>query len=286
MTQISQINQLKSGQSVAKFQETTMTNWQPEMLRGQTAVITGVSRKIGIGAAIARALAEVGCTIFTTYFRPYDATMPWGSQADEATEIIADLRQLGVEAAGLELDLSQPTAAAELFAVVQERFGQANILVNNATHSFNGDLEELTAVSLDNHYALNLRGMALLCQAFVRQFDGQEKVENGRIINLSSGQSFGPMPDELAYAASKGAVEALSLSLSAALASQGITVNAIDPGITDTGWIPDELRQIFIAQAPMGRIGTPEDAARLVRFLASPEAGWITGQLIRSRGGL
>ncbi|MCA9902189.1 MAG: SDR family oxidoreductase, partial [Anaerolineales bacterium] len=72
----------------------------------------------------------------------------------------------------------------------------------------------------------------------------------------------------------------------AQLASLGITVNAIDPGITDTGWIPDELRQQFVAQAPMKRIGTPKDAARLIRFLASPEAGWITGQLIRSRGGL
>lgn len=263
-----------------------MRNWQPEMLRGQTAVITGVSRKIGIGAAVAYALAEVGCNIFTTYFRPYDATMPWGSQADEAAEIIQNLQKMGVEATGLELDLSQPTAAAELFAVVQERFGRANILVNNATHSVNGGIDELTAVSLDNHYALNLRGMALLCQKFVQQFGDEVRVENGRIINISSGQSYGPMPGELAYAASKGAVEAFSLTLSAELASRDITVNAIDPGITDTGWIPEALRQTFISQAPMGRIGTPEDAARLVRFLASPEAGWITGQLIRSRGGL
>ncbi|MCA9919552.1 MAG: SDR family oxidoreductase [Anaerolineales bacterium] len=262
------------------------TYWQPDMLRGQTAVITGVSRKIGIGAAIARALAEVGCNIFTTYFRPYDATMPWGSQADEASQIIAELQQMGVQAAGLELDLSQPTAPAELFAVVQERFGRANILINNAAYSTSEDVYTLTAQSLENHLAVNVRGMALLCQVFVQQFAGEEWVANGRIINLSSGQSFGPMPGELGYIASKGAVEALNLSLSAALASQGITVNAIDPGITDTGWIPDDLRQTFVAQAPMGRIGTPEDAARLVRFLASPESGWITGQLIRSRGGL
>ncbi|MAU02083.1 MAG: oxidoreductase [Anaerolineaceae bacterium] len=261
-------------------------NWQPEMLRGQTAVITGVSRKIGIGAAIARALAEVGCNIFTTYFRPYDATMPWGSQDNEALEIVGELQEMGVEAAGLELDLSRPTAPAELFAMVREQFGTANILVNNAAYSTSENLDRLTAQSLDNHYAVNVRGMMLLCQQFVRQFGDDEQVVNGRIINISSGQSFGPMPDELAYVASKGAVEAFSLSLSAELASRHITVNAIDPGITDTGWIPDDLRQTFVAQAPMGRIGTPEDAARLVRFLASPEAGWITGQLIRSRGGL
>lgn len=261
-------------------------NWQPEILRGQTAVITGVSRKIGIGAAVARALAEVGCNIFTTYFRPYDATMPWGSQDNEALEIIEELQNMGVEAAGLELNLSQPTAPAELFAVVRERFGAASILVNNAAYSTSENIDRLTAESLDNHYAVNVRGMALLCQQFVRQFGEGEWVENGRIINISSGQSFSPMPSELAYVASKGAVEALSLSLSAELASRGITVNAIDPGITDTGWIPDDLRQTFVTQAPMGRIGTPADAARLVRFLASPEAGWITGQLIRSRGGL
>ncbi|MCB9008613.1 MAG: SDR family oxidoreductase [Ardenticatenaceae bacterium] len=263
-----------------------MMNWQPEMLRGQTAVITGVSRKIGIGAAIARALAEVGCNLFTTYFRPYDATMPWGSQENEAAEILAELQTMGAEAAGLELDLSQPTAPAELFAVVQERFGPANILVNNAAFSTNDAIDTVNAQALDDHYAVNVRGMALLCQKFVQQFGEEGRVRNGRIINISSGQSFGPMPGELAYAASKGAVEAFSLSLSAALAGRGITVNAIDPGITDTGWIPDELRQTFVAQAPMGRIGRPEDAARLVRFLASPEAGWITGQLIRSRGGL
>ena len=262
-----------------------MDNWQPTMLQGQTAVITGVSRKIGIGAAIARALAEVGCNILTTYFRPYDATMPWGSQDNEATDIVTELQKMGVQAAGLELDLSQLDGAESLFAVVKERFGTANILVNNATHSVNGDIEALTAESLDNHYAVNVRGMALVCQKFVQQFGKGTEVGNGRIINISSGQGHGPMPDELAYAASKGAVEAFSLSLSAEVASRGITVNCIDPGITDTGWITDELRQTFIAQAPMKRIGTPEDAARLVRFLASPEAGWITGQLIRSRGG-
>ena len=262
-----------------------MGHWQPDMLRGQTAVITGVSRKMGIGAAIARALAEVGCNIFATYFRPYDATMPWGSQANEAIEMIDELQNMGAAATGLELDLSQPSAPAALFTEVKQQFGRANLLINNAAYSTSENLNRLTSQSLDNHYAVNVRSMALLCQTFARQFADDKKVENGRIINISSGQSYSPMPDELAYVASKGAVEALTLSLSAALASQGITVNAIDPGITDTGWIPNELRQIFTDRAPMGRLGTPEDAARLVRFLASPEAGWITGQLIRSRGG-
>lgn len=259
-----------------------MTVYQHEMLTGKMAVITGVSRKIGIGTAVARALAEVGCNIFTTYYRPYDATMPWGSQADEAESVIAELRQMGVKAAGLELDLSDPAAPAALFDAAEAALGPVAILVNNATYSVNDGVAGLTAVHIDHHYAVNVRGMMLLCAEFVRRFQG----EWGRIINLTSGQGAGPMPDELAYAATKGAVDAFTVSLAAGIAGQKITVNAIDPGVTDTGWMPPDLYAHLLARSPMGRVGQPEDAARLIRFLASPEAGWITGQIIRSRGGL
>ena len=93
------------------------------------------------------------------------------------------------------------------------------------------------------------------------------------------------MPHELAYAATKGGVDAFTLSLSAATAGRGITVNAVDPGPTDTGWLRAEQRAGLLARAPMGRLGAPQDAARVVAFLASEEAGWVTGQVIRSRGG-
>ncbi len=258
-----------------------MTVYQRDMLAGRTAVITGVSRQIGIGAAVARALAEVGCNVFTTYYRPYDAAMPWGSQADEAEALIAELRQWGVRADGLELDLSDPVAPTVLFAAVEAAIGPADILVNNATYSVNDGVMGLTAVHIDHHYAVNVRGMMLLCAEFVRRFQG----EWGRIINLSSGQGAGPMPDELAYVATKGAVEAFTVSLAAGIAGRNITVNAIDPGATDTGWMSPDLYAYLLARSPMGRVGQPEDAARLIRFLASPEAGWITGQIIRSRGG-
>lgn len=245
------------------------------------AIVTGASRKIGIGAAIARALAKDGVVVFITYYRPYDERMVWGSQPTEAEELIQELRDLGGRADGMELDLSDPTAAKQLIDQVESRLGTPTILVNNATFSLNDGIENLTAELLDQHYAVNVRGMALLCAEFVRRFRG----EWGRIINMTSGQGAGPMPDELAYAATKGSVDAFTVSLARGVAPKNITVNAVDPGPTDTGWMDDTLHELLSTQTPMGRVGLPTDAAKLVRFLASPDAGWITGQIIRSTGG-
>jgi 3-oxoacyl-[acyl-carrier protein] reductase len=252
-------------------------------LHNKIALVTGASRKIGIGAAIARELAQGGADIFSAYYHDYDAGMAWGSQPRESQAMLAELRGLGVRAEGLNLDLTEVEAPARLFDRVEETLGPVDILVNNAAHSVNDGIDHLTAETLDKHYAMNVRAMALLCVEFTRRF---KKGTGGRIINMSSGQSVGPMPGELAYVATKGAVEAFTVSLSAELTSRGITVNAIDPGVTDTGWIPSTLKADWEAKAPMGRVGRPEDAARLIRFLASEEAGWITGQVIHSRGGL
>ena len=251
------------------------------LVKQPIAVVTGTSRKIGIGAAIARALAQDGIDLFVTYYRPYDAMMSWGSQSNEAEELIDELQSLGVRVAGMELDLSQPDAAVPLFTQVEETLGSPTILVNNATFSLNDGIENLTAELLDKHYAVNVRGMALLCAEFVRRFKGQW----GRIINMTSGQGSGPMPNELAYVMTKGSVDAFTVSLARDVAPKQITVNAVDPGPTDTGWMDAELEALLAVQTPMGRVGLPEDAAKLVRFLASEEAGWITGQIIRSNGG-
>lgn len=248
----------------------------------RTVLITGVSRRAGIGAAIVTALAEAGADIFTTWWRPYDATMLWGSRDEEAEAILADARLLGVRAAGIEADLSDPTVPARIFDAAEAALGPVSILVNNATHSTHTSIETLNAADLDAHYAVNLRGTALLCAEFVRRYPGGA---GGRIVSFSSGQALGPMPGELAYITTKGAVEALTLSLSAAVAVKGITVNAIDPGITNTGWIPPEQKAAWARENPFGRLGRPEDAARLVRFLASDDGAWITGQVIHSRGG-
>ena len=251
-------------------------------LHNKTALITGVGRLAGIGAAIARELSAAGAAVFITYHHAYDAAMPWMVGANEPDQLLQMLRAEGQRAEGVDIDLSDPAAPAALFASAADALGPIDILVNNAAYSTRDGIDALLAQTIDRHYEVNVRGMMLLCAEFVRRF---KKRAGGRIINLTSGQGLGPMPGELAYVATKGAVDAFTLSLSAEVAGRGITVNAVDPGITDTGWIDDTLRAQFLQDAPTGRVGTPADAARLIAFLASEEAGWITGQIIRSRGG-
>jgi 3-oxoacyl-[acyl-carrier protein] reductase len=253
-----------------------------EPLRGRAALITGVSRQVGIGAAIARALAGMGADICTSYLRAYDESMPWRSDAAEAQQIVAGLQALGVRAVGIECDLADPLVPGRLMEQARQSLGHIDILVNNAAYSLPSSWDTFDAALLDRHYAVNTRGTALLCQAFARQHDGRA---GGRIISMTSGQGVSPMPDELAYAATKAAVDMLTRSLSVALAPRGITVNAVDPGPTDTGWLTPDLHERLVARAPFGRIGLPEDTARLVGFLASDAGGWITGEIIRSRGG-
>jgi 3-oxoacyl-[acyl-carrier protein] reductase len=255
--------------------------------QSKVALVTGASRKAGIGAAIARELARDGGNIFITYYRPYDHEAGLARDPDEPQSLLAELRDMGRRADGLELDLSNPQAPKHLFDHVEATVGPVTILVNNATYSVRDGIENLNADRLDKHYAINVRAVALLCAEFVRRYkQNLSPGLYGRIINLSSGQGLNPMSGELAYAATKGAVEAFSRSLSAEVGRLGITVNAVDPGATDTGWISSELKEKWEAESPMGRIGVPEDAARLIRFLASAEAEWITGQIIHSRGGL
>lgn len=254
---------------------------QGKPLAGRVALVTGASRRIGIGAAIARALAARGADIFLTYHCAYDAEMPWGSAPQDVADLVADLQALGARVVDLDADLSDPSTPAMIFDALEEQLGPAHILVNNATVSLIGGIAALTAADLDRHYAVNVRGTALMSAEFVRRFTG---TSGGRIINMTSGQGLGPMPEELAYATTKGAVEAFTVSLSPTAMTRGITVNAIDPGATDTGWMTAEQIAAWSAAAPAGRVGQPEDAARLAAFLASDDAAWITGQIIRSRG--
>jgi 3-oxoacyl-[acyl-carrier protein] reductase len=242
-------------------------------LRGRVAVVTGAGRRAGIGAAICRALARRGADVLFTH---------WGTSENEPRTLLEELRGAGVRAETMELDLSLPESPERLLDAVTELLGPPSILVNNAAHSTRDGYKALDAATLDAHYAVNLRATALLSVVFAQRFDGET---SGRIVNLTSGQSLGPMPGELAYAATKGAIEAFTRTLAAEVGHKGMTVNAVNPGPTDTGWMTEELRQELSAKFSARRVGEPEDAARLVAFLASDEAAWITGQVIHSEGG-
>ena len=246
------------------------------------AVVTGASRRRGIGTAICRALAAQGADVFFTHWAPFDRTQPVGDEPEFPVKLQDELRGMGVRAEGMEMDLALPDSPARLLDAVTERLGPPSILVNNAAYSSGDGFERLDAETLDAHYAVNLRATALLSVGFARRYPGGA---GGRIINFTSGQSLGPMPEELAYGATKGAIEAFTVTLAAEVGHKGITVNAVDPGPTDTGWMTERLKTELAARFPAGKVGEPEDAARLVAFLASDEAAWITGQIIHSEGG-
>jgi 3-oxoacyl-[acyl-carrier protein] reductase len=248
-------------------------------LTGRVALVTGASRLAGIGAAIARTFAEAGADIAFTHWTAYDHAA-FGTTASEPEQLATELRQLGARVEPIEIDLSLPSSPSTLLDTVEARLGPLSVLVNNAAVSVNDSFESLTAENLDRHYAVNVRATALLSVEFARRFTGHA----GRIINLTSGQGLSPMPSELSYAATKGAIEAFTTSLSAGVASRAITVNAVDPGATDTGWMTGELKAAIEAEMAFGRVGMPDDAARLILFLASDAGSWITGQVIRSRG--
>lgn len=154
--------------------------------------------------------------------------------------------------------------------------------VNHAMSGSDGRLGDLTAEMLDKHWAVNTRSSILLAQSFMKQ---HVKTQRGQIIFMTSGQSLGPMPGEIAYATSKGALSEITLTLSDQLADENITVNTVNPGPVDTGYLDEESWEAVAAKFPFGRFGEPEDPARLIAWLLTEEASWITGQVIHSEGG-
>ncbi|RLJ91278.1 SDR family oxidoreductase [Planococcus citreus] len=239
------------------------------------ALVTGVSNHTGIGAAVCRKLAQQKTDIFFTH---------WQAAPDFPERFRSEITDLGVRCKFLEVDLAQRDAEEAILTNVKSAIEFPNILINNAAHSIDSNYMDLTGKILDDHYMVNIRATFLLSTEFAKEFQ-QTGRKDGRIINLTSGQDQGPMPGNLAYAATKGAISAFTSSLSAELAELGITVNAVNPGPTDTNWMDDEIRDYLRPKFGLGRIGKPEDAANLIAFLASEEGGWITGQVIHSEGG-
>ena len=239
------------------------------------ALVTGVSRSGGIGAAVARALTRGGWTVAATGHRPYDATEPWGAEPDTPAQMLAE-RAI---AAWEEHDFADPAAPARAVAGAEGTVGPLTALVVLHTESRHGGVLETTPDSFDRHMAVNARATLLLCAEFARRFRGGQGA--GRIVAFSSGAIHG----EVAYGASKAAIERIVVAAAAELGPLGITVNAVDPGPTDTGWLTPELAERVRAATPLGRLGQPDDAAALVAFLCSPAGGWITGRTLVADGG-
>jgi len=241
-------------------------------------LVTGVSRKAGIGAAIAAALSHDGWDVAATGFRPYDASMPWGSRVEDHDELVSALQADG-RAIWIEADLAEIQAPAIILDAA-ETLGPVRALVNCAAYSTRGGLLECTPEQFEHHMAVNARATLLLSAEFARRF--REPAGTGRIINFVSGP---PLVGEIAYAASKGAIEWLTYSCAGELAARGITVNAVNPGPNDTGWMDAETKASVQRWSPMGRIGMPDDVAGLVAFLCSDAARWITAQVLTCDGG-
>lgn len=247
----------------------------------RVAVVTGVSRRNGIGFAIARRLAGRGVRLLLHSWAPHDSQQPWGGDPGGVPAILDELRAI-TPTEHIEADFSDPEAPQAVIDRARDAFRHVDVLIANHARSSNEDLEHLTPEELDRSFAVNARASLLLVREFAGQFD---RPDGGRVVLMISGQHLGPMPDELPYIASKGVLHQVTSSLAAHLGPRGITVNAVNPGATDTGWATDEIYQQVLSDSPSGRWGSPEDAARLIEWLVSEEAGWITGQVINSTGG-
>ncbi|KOG63076.1 MULTISPECIES: SDR family oxidoreductase [Streptomyces] len=262
----------------------------PLPLRGRTALVTGASRRAGIGHAVARRLAAYGASVYLHHHVPHDAAMPWGADspdavADSVREALGDPGARVVSGPG---DLADPTEPARLVDTVTEEFGRLDILVaNHALSGSDGTLDDIDAAMLDAHWAVDTRSVLLLVQAYARSRAALPPgTPGGRVTLMTSGQDLGGgMPGEIAYALQKGALASITRSLSTTLAGRGITVNAVNPGPVDTGYATGEVHAAVAARSPAGRWGAPDDPARLIAWLATDEAGWITGEVINSEGG-
>jgi 3-oxoacyl-[acyl-carrier protein] reductase len=251
-------------------------------LEGRVAIVTGCSRRAGIGYAIANRLGSMGADLFIHSYSAYDAAQPWGADPAGVPALLDRLRRHGGRVEHIAADLARPDAPRQVLERAVGAFEHVDILVANHAYSTLGALEDLTANEIDVHMQVNVRATLLLVKAFAAQHDGRA---GGRVVLMTSGQHLGPMPGELAYIASKGALHQLTISLSAHLIPRGITVNTVNPGATDTGYATPDLFQAILAAEPQGRWGQPDDAARLIAWLATDDAQWITGQVLNSTGG-
>ncbi len=242
-------------------------------LTGKVAVVTGASK--GIGAGIAKAFGAAEASVVVNY-----ASDKAG--ADRTVEAIAGS---GGKAAAVQGDVSKPADVKRLFEETEKLFGPADVLVNNAAVYEIGPIEAISAESFHRQFDINVLGVLLATQAAVEQFGER----GGNVLNIGSIASAGQAPGMIVYAATKGALETVTLQLAKELAARRIRVNCISPGYVATegmGFLAGtKIEAGLIGAIPLGRAGAPDDIADVAAFLASDEARWITGEILRVSGG-
>jgi 3-oxoacyl-[acyl-carrier protein] reductase len=244
-------------------------------LAGKVALVTGASK--GIGTAIARELACQGAAVVVNY----------GSSGRQAAEVVANIGETGGKAKAVRADVSRPAEARQLVESAVSEFGRLDILVNNAGVYDFLPLAEITEEHFDRMFDLNVKGLLFATQAAAAAMGDN----GGCVINIGSIASIDAPAGASVYSGSKGAVDVITRSLAAELGPRRIRVNGVLPGPVDTEGNrsmadADRINAAFAARTPLGRIGKPREIATVVAFLASPEAGWVTGQIIQVAGGL
>lgn len=263
----------------------------PYPLHGRSALVTGASRRDGIGYAVARRLAAYGASVVVHHHQPHDADQPWG--ADDLDAVVDGVREAARSVAigdpvpvvaAVPGDMAVPTTPQEVMDAAVDAVGPIDIcVVNHARSGGDGRLADIDATMLDGHWAVDARSAILLAQAFAAQH--VDSRPGGRLIFMTSGQGDGPMPGEVAYALAKGALAQITPTVAAELAARGIRVNTVNPGPVQTGYLDHAMWNHLEPMFPFGRYGFPDDPARLIAWLATDDGEWVTGQVIATTGG-
>ena len=245
-------------------------------LKGKVAIVTGASK--GIGAGIAKGMAEAGAAVVVNY----------ASSKEGADRVVSEITGKGGKAVAIQGDVSKRADVKRLFAEAKRAFGAPDVLVNNAGIFAFDPLEAVTEDEFHREFNTNVLGPILTIQEALKHFGP----EGGSVINISSVVSTAAVPNSVVYSATKGAVDSIARVLGTELAARKIRVNTIAPGGVETegshslGMIGSDFEKQIVADTPMGRLGQPEDIARVAVFLASDNARWLTGERIAASGGL
>lgn len=245
-------------------------------LKNKVAIVTGASK--GIGASIAKHFAAEGAKVVVNY----------ASSREGAEKVVKAITDNGGTAISVQGDVSKEADIARLFEETKNAFGGLDILVNNAGIYQYQSIEQLSEESFHQQFNTNVLGSLLAIQASVKLFGDK----GGNIINISSEAGKTPLPTGSVYSATKAALDAVTIALSKEFSGKNIRINSILPGLVETegsrsaGFTGSEAEAKFVATTPLGRTGQPEDIAKVAVFLASDDAGWITGEKISVSGGI